>query len=327
MELTLHVPGLRLPAPVLADTLRGLALPTLSLWLGRAERLAAPPNFLASAFGLPAPLPTAALRKLGAGRTAPGTCLCLDPVHWAVRREGITLTAVHLDADEADALIADLQPWLADWGSLGASAPNHWELVLDRPLDLATRPLPHCLGLPIDPALPGGPDGQTWRRLLADVQTFLHTHPVNRQRDALGRPVINSLWPWGAGSLPEQVACPYAVIWGTDPHLAGLGQLAGIPCLAPPATFQPASGQVLCQIDGLREPALTLDALAWREALLAFERDWLMPVTLALQSGACTHARLVATDRHDAEAGLDLSLTRRQLWRFWRRPAPLTALA
>lgn len=328
MHLTLFVPGLLLPREVLSDTVFDLNAPSLSLMLGRGRRLAPEADWLPSAFGLAPPLPAAALRRVAADPSLPAgeTWLCLDPVHLRVDRDGITLAdpaRLALAADEADALMAAVQPLFAEFGELSPSAPGQWELRLPRPLALATRPLPEAIGRAVDPGLPGGADGRALRRALAEAQTVMHAHEINRRRDAGGRPTVNSLWPWGQGALPDAVRTDFQVVWSEDPVVAGLCGLAGIPCIAPPAGFAPASGRVLAVVDALAGPARALDALAWREALLAFERDWLTPAVAALKAGGCRELRLVGA--HAGAAAL--VLRRGDAWRFWRRPAPLAALA
>lgn len=67
MQLTLLVPGLLLPDAIRTDSVFDLSAPALSLLLGRGQRRELDANWLASAFGLPPPLPAAALRKVGAG--------------------------------------------------------------------------------------------------------------------------------------------------------------------------------------------------------------------------------------------------------------------
>lgn len=340
MRLTLWVPGLLLPDEIRADTLFDLAAPGLALLLGRGRRETLPPDWLAAAFGQPAPLPAAALRKLGAGeaataneplrrQAAEGEILCIDPVHWKVSREGVTLddpARLALDAAEAQALITVIQPLFADWGEIAASAVERWEMRLRRPLALETRPLPEAIGLPVDPRLPGGPDGREWRTRLAEAQTVLHAHPANRARDAASRPTINSLWPWGQGKLPQSVHCNFTAVWCADPLVVGLCRLAGIPCGAAPEGFAPAAGNVLACIDSLAQPARALDALAWRSALLAFEARWLVPALAALRQGRCTELRLIATRLTHRPATAGFVIKRADLLRFWRRPQPLAAL-
>jgi hypothetical protein len=333
MRLTLFVPGLLLPREILADTVFDLTAPALSLILGRGRRHEREAGWLAAAFGLDvnATLPAAALRKVGAGGTAPTEeWLCLDPVHFDVRREGIMLAdpaRLQLTGEESAALREAMQPLLAEWGDLSASAPDRWELRLARPQALETLPLAEAIGRPVDPALPGGADGRSWRRLLAEIQTILHAHPVNRRRDEQGRPTINSLWPWGAGSLPQQVQAAFSIVWDDDPAMAGLCALAGTPCLSPPGRFEFASGRVLAHVRTLAPPAKNLDALTWREMFQALERDWLAPAVAALKRNDCTEVELVGSSLTGPARTTAFLLTRGEARRFWRRPRPLSALA
>jgi hypothetical protein len=375
MQLTLLVPGLLLPDAIRTDTVFDLSAPALSLLLGRGQRRELDANWLASAFGLPLPLPAAALRvgagpsqadasglsppgvggsepglrawganKVGAGGTASagtaanmgtasGDWICLDPVHLQVAREGISLAdpaRLNVTAAEAAALIEAVAPLFADWGTLSASAPRHWELQLAKPLALTTCPLADAISRPVDPGLPGGPDGLAWRRLIAAAQTIMHSHPVNRSRDALGEPLINSLWPWGFGNLPDAVQANFNVVWSSDPVLAGLCTLADLPCLAPPERFQPASGRVLAVVESMEHPARTFDALAWSDALLAFERNWIVPGLASLQKRECRELRVIGTSiagAADVARTVAFSLTRGERWHLWKRPRPLTTLA
>jgi hypothetical protein len=321
-----------LPRQVLSDTVFDLNAPTLSLLLGRGRRRTLEPDWLPAAFGLAPPLPVAALRKAADEPRLPAgqDWLCLDPVHLQVAREGVTLAdpgRLDLTDAEAPALLDAIRPLFAELGELSSSAPGQWEIRLARPLALETRPLPEAIGQAVDPGLPGGADGRLLRRLLAEAQTVLHAHEVNRQRDDLGLPTVNSLWPWGAGALPEAPRTEFQVVWSKDATVAGLCAQAGVPCIAPPDGFQIAGGRVLAIVDTLARPALALDALAWREALLAFERDWLAPAVARLGSGCCGELRLVGARINGTPAAAALTLARRDTWRFWRRPAPLTALA
>jgi hypothetical protein len=330
MQLTLYVPGLLLPDAIRADSVYGLIAPALSQLLGRGERLELPIDWLASAFGIDSPLPAAALRKVGAGETAQGHWLCLDPVHFQVAREGISVAdpaQLDLAAIEAAALIDAVQPLFAGWGEISTTASTRWEMQLSRPLALATRALPEVIDQPVDPALPGGPDGREWRRILSEAQTVLHAHALNQDRDALGKPTVNSLWPWGAGPLPDTLQANFNVAWSDDPVVAGLCAHAGMPCLAAADRFQLASGRVLACVDLLERPARQFDALAWRENLLIFEQNWLAPALAAMKKRECRELRLIGTSVNGPPATVAFVVTRGALRRFWRRPRPLTSLA
>lgn len=324
MHLTLRVPGLLLPVEILENITYDLSAPSLSLLLGRGTRRTLQDDWLQNAFGLDS-IPAAALRKVGAGGTAQeGEWLCLDPVRWHVSAEGVTLddpAKLALSEPESAGLIEAVQTLFDDWGELSASAPDCWELQLKRPLALETIPLPDAIHQGIDPRLPGGADGTAWRRLLAEAQTILHAHPVNRQREEAGKPTINSLWPWGQGASPASVRPAFDAVWNDDPVMAGLCKLAGVPCLQPPTRFQPASGRVLAIIGSLATPARALDALAWRTALQAFEHDWLAPAL-----ADCSTLRLVGSPVGSAPALVAFEYRRSDRLRFWRKPRPLTEL-
>ncbi len=334
MHLTLWVPGLLLPVEILENTVYDLDAPALSRLLGSGTRQELQTGWLPSAFGLDA-LPAAAARKVGAGgtatavpvannRTAQAEWICLDPVHWQVSAEGVTLddpAKLELDAAESADLLAAVQPLFANWGEISASAPGCWELRPIRPLSLETQDLPAAIQQPIDPRLPGGTDGPAWRLLLTEAQTVLHAHPVNRRREETGRPTVNSLWPWGQGATPANLLPAFDAVWSDDPVLAGLCKLAGVPCRQPPRGFRPAGGRVLAVVDSLAAPARTLDALAWREALLALERDWLAPAL-----AACSTLRLVGSRIGATPAQVAFEYQRRDRLRFWRKPRPLAEL-
>ena len=329
MQLTLLVPGLLLPAAIRPDTVFDLTAPALSRLLGRGTRLPLTDRWPAGAFGLTTPLPAAALRKVGAGGAAPGDWICVDPVPLQVTREGVILAdpaELQLTPEESAQLIEALAPLFADWGTLTASAPACWELQLRHPIHLDTRPLPDGIGQPVAPQWPAGPDGRAWRHLLATAQTVLHAHPVNRNRDQQRRLICNSLWPWGAGALPQDLPANFNVIWSDDPVIAGLGAQAGIPCLVSPGGFQPASGRVLAIDTRMLGPARMRNALDWRANLQTLERDWIAPALTALKKGLCAQIRLIGDDIHDP-ACTAWTLNRKDLWHIWRRPRPLMELA
>ncbi len=324
MVSTLLVPGLLLPAEILEATTFDLQAPALSLLLGRGRRSEWKNDALAGLFGL-TQLPAAALRKLGAGETAHGEWLCLDPVHWRVGSRGVTLDdPAHLAiaAGENAALLEAVAPLFADWGALSSSRPGCWELALSQPLALETVPLPAAIGRPVDAECPAGPEGRALRQRIFEAQMLLHAHPVNRRREENGLPTVNSLWAWGQGRLPETTATtPCSAIWSSDPVLAGLSRLAGIPCRPPPERFEPSGGNTLVVIDSLATPARSFDALAWREALLAFERDWIEP---ALDQ--CASLTLIGQRLAPTPATVVFHWRRSDRWRFWRRSQPLSAL-
>lgn len=331
MRLTLCLPGLLLPRQALLDTAVDLELPALSRLLGhgRLHRDAPAAHYdrLMQRWNLDA-LPAAALRLLGEGGT-PGSAawLCLDPVNLSVSRRAVKVedpAALALTPAEDAALREALAPLFADLGELSALTPGRWYLRLKRSCDLVTQPLPQAAGYEVDPALPGGKDGVRWRRLLAEAQVLLHGHAVNREREARGQPMVNSLWPWGPGQLTLPLESPFATVWSDDPLVRGLARASGLAGSAPPAQYENGGGDIVAVIDDLIAPARNLDALAWRESLASLEERWFAPLLAALRRRRCHALHLAA---FGPDASLDLDLAPADLWKFWRRPLPLADLA
>lgn len=326
MHLTLLVPGLLWPREILRDTLFDLPLPALGTLLGRGRR--APCQsveaWLAAAFGLALPLPSAPLRLLGDGGD-PGDAewLCLDPVHLRIEERALVVDAperLDLRQDEDLALRQALAPILDR--EIVAHTPGHWYVRLTETDAIETLDLARAVGRAAAPDLPRGPDGPRWRTRLAEAQTVLHAHPVNRARADSPLPAVNTLWPWGAGRLPAGTRRAFGTLRAHDPVLNGIARLADIP-LAPVA-FGDFADDTLVRLDALVGPAAAYDALSWRAELAAIENEWFAPALAALRSGACRSVRLVADG--DGRA-IDIAASRTGLWQMWRKPMPLWELA
>jgi hypothetical protein len=201
---------------------------------------------------------------------------------------------------------------------------DSWYLRMTNDCHLVTRALPEAIGQYLDPALPGGSTGARWRRLLAEVQTVLHQHPVNRAREAARRPTVDHLWTWGEGRIEGNYSAPFDALWTRDEVLLGLARASGIAGREPPPAFEPAQGKLAVVLEALAAPARDLDALAWREALAVLERDWIAPAVDALMRGDCAALHIAA---FGSDASLDIDISRLDLMKFWRRPQPLARLA
>lgn len=326
MHLTLLVPGLLWPREILHDTLFDLPLPALGTLLGRGNRkpCAGIDTWLADTFGLPLPLPSAPLRLLGdGGDPGDNDWLCLDPVHLRIDERALVVDAperLALRADEDLALRQALAPILDR--EIVAPVPGRWYVRVEAGDDIETLDLARAVGRAAAPDLPRGPDGPCWRTRLAEAQTVLHAHPVNRARADSALPAINTLWPWGAGRLPAGVRTSLRTIRTDDAVLKGIARLAGIPVEA--VAFDAAGGDALVRIDALAGPAAAYDAMSWRAALAALEDAWFAPALAALRTGARRSVRLVADG--DGRA-IDIMAGRVGLWRLWRPPLPLWELA
>ncbi|MDR1076757.1 MAG: phosphoglycerate mutase [Xanthomonadaceae bacterium] len=181
--------------------------------------------------------PAAALtRQWDEGDAAPYLWLRADPAYIVPDVNGARMfghgAMLALAADDIEALLPDLRPLFGDAGfELDMPNPARWYLRLPSgtPLPVFADP-DQALGESLTEYLPEGDSAaaRRWRILLNDVQMLLHQHPWNQRRAAQGKPEINSLWFWGAGTLPELVGSRFGEVRSRDPLLLALAQAGGI---------------------------------------------------------------------------------------------------
>lgn len=274
----------------------------------------------------------------------------LDSVH--LPQDGI----VRLDVPEREALAAGFAAALGG-GRLQLSPAGAEAFVLQG-LDLeavqTVEPV-DCLGGNLADAQPTGPGAAGLRRLMSEIEMWLHEHPVNLQRVARGARPVNALWLWG-GATPQRpaiagygvAAAAAATPAGSDRHPApgatpdaapdGAGMLAGDDTVPQCVHADEAWTRAVARLAGLElapegvapEPAafaLAGDALVvarWHATdppdAAAFEARFLEPALAALRRGALGRLTLVTAERVvTVEAG--------DRFRWWRpRRDWLTAL-
>lgn len=336
MQLHLVFPGLLWPQKALRDTAFDLELPALGRLLGRGRVNWQPPAtleaWLCREFGIAAAEPpVAALRLLGeGGQTGNHVWLCADPAHLGMDQGRPTLTMLDIDQETMRPLTSSLAPYFQDELSGMAAefvARRHHYLRLAGLPDIHTTPPSAVIGRAVPSGHLAGADAPAWLRLDNEMQMLLHALPLNREREAQGLPVINTLWFWGAGALPAQASSPYQTVSGAHPLLDGLAAWAGITSMSLPENLLqglPKKGLTLMLIDSLEAPAQELDAEAWREAVKKTERDILQPLQSALKNGSIASLRITALGE---EACLDLHIKRSDLFKFWRQPLALHELS
>ena len=308
--------------------------PSLELLLARGRRSAREhaslEAWLAGAFGLGGPLPAGALTAHASGApSAEGHWLRADPVH--LRADGnrvLLLPGEGLELSEAEvqALLGELNRHFREQFSVTAVAPERWILRAATAMPVETRP-------PLEAAGGDGgaqPPERRLRALLAEIQMALYQHEVNTRREARGAPVVNSVWLWGAGPLPDGAALQGATPWhslsASDPAALGLAKLAGLRHRAPGEGAEawleraPEEGRHLVLLDALRAGAALGDAEALAQRLQSLEERWFAPLLAALRAG-----RIGMLTVHAPEAGAAFEIVRGDLRRFWRRPRPLAS--
>lgn len=271
MHLVLPFAGASSPAA--AQAAATLSLPNLERLLAR---LSPQPADQADEFTLSAPHERAQAAALGwpltdgllplAARAAQADGLAvadtpaghgwglLSPTHWHLGTEQVSLTdPAQLQLDEAGSrtlfeavrTLFDGDGWSLLWG-----APARWYARHPSLATLPTASLDRVVGRNVDLWLNSHPDARRVRRLQAEVQMLLHSHPHNAEREAAGLLPVNSFWLSGTG--------------------------------APRAGQAPAGWQ---RDDRLRNPALAEDWAAWAEAWAALDAGPLAALLAAAQRG------------------------------------------
>jgi hypothetical protein len=333
-QLTLVVPGLLWPGGGAYHPATDLALPALARLLGQGKRRFLPFRplnaQLAHLFGLEAdPLPLAALRHQGEEAVAPdeqdGTdahWLCVDPVHLMFASHQLLLGEFdpgEITPAEAHALITTLNTDFAELGQFSAASTTRWYLRLRHPDAARFFALHDVVGRPVEQFLPEGEAGQHWQRVMNEIQIALHAHPLNLEREATGRRMINSVWPWGAGTLATPLRSPLPTVMTSDPLVRGLALAAHAQVVAPTVNLALGS-DTLIVLTQLLPSARQFDADTWRSTLAALETEWFAPLLSALTTRRLSRLQLLVPGDH---ATLVVDLAPRTRWCFWRAPSPL----
>lgn len=154
-----------------------------------------------------------------------------DPVHLLADRDQLIMlpqTDLTVLPDEARALAQVFnRHYEPDGLYLEVLHPQRWYLRNTDSWQCRTWNPALLEGGPVDGFMPEGAGGRRLRQIMNEVQMLFHEQPVNRAREAVGQPPINSLWLWGGGCLPEKpLRAPRRVIT-TLPLVKGLARFAG----------------------------------------------------------------------------------------------------
>ncbi|HSG90830.1 MAG TPA: hypothetical protein VLA56_16555, partial [Pseudomonadales bacterium] len=174
-------------------------------------------------------------------------------------------------------------------------------------------PLPPAVIDGCDPGdyLPAGPDAGGFQTLLSEVQMTLHASPVNQRREALGLPVINSLWIWGGGVAPEVHARSIPALFADDAQLCGYwNSAAGV------AAPWPGSLDRCLERGGTGFVAATPDEVASAEAGADALTGYLRDLRSMVRNGGIRALTLLFRD------GLTATVLPRHAFRVWRRELP-----
>jgi hypothetical protein len=333
VRLTLLVPELIWPEPGDQMTLGKLPTPGFE-WLDghaiflRSTRISQEKALL-DLFGLPDGS-AAAFRRQGeadAGIASPAPddalWLCADPVHLRFHHERIVLAdagAFEIDDGEATALITSLNATFADIGVFHAATARRWYLRLNTAVDHVAEPLSAVAGRRMDSEL--ADKTSPLHRWLNEVQMFLHLHPVNEQRAAQGKPAINSLWLWGAGTA-GQAAGSADALFADDPLAIGLGRAAGIAVQPRPASLadvlDSGTQTALVVLDQLLPTILYENPENWRQTFADLENHWFAPLRAQLSKNLGKTVNNLDIVAPTIYGRLQWTISGGERWKFWKK--------
>jgi hypothetical protein len=335
MHLTLLISDLFPPEAFIPKTALP-RLPYLENLLHRARIEPAPGRFLEEAvlieFGGSPDQAVAPLTLIAdGGDPGPKTWVRADPVHLRVSRDNVQLLDSHVlepTAEEAEQIAATLNAHFARDGiRIEARDSSRWYLSVDSGDAPVAPPLWRMAGHSVFGQLPAGRGRVAWRAVQNEIQMLLHGHPVNHAREASGRPGINGVWFWGAGTLPATLSTSHDRVVAQLALARGLARHADIALTPLPETTvesMPGGKSTLVVWHGLTRALRANDPQAWLTAATELDRQWAGPLHDAL-----CQRRLATLRFHlPGESKTLVADVRRGLdWRFWRTPKAISCYA
>ncbi len=106
---------------------------------------------------------------------------------------------------------------------------DYWTIRLPVHPGVSFTSLDEALGADVSESLPEGIPGRYWKRLQNEIQMALHASEANERRRQRGAALINSVWFWGGGSLPQALDHNFFEwVYSADPVSRGMATLQGM---------------------------------------------------------------------------------------------------
>lgn len=178
---------------------------------------------------------------------------------------------------------------------------------LDAPGVLSVEPTV-LVGRSLGDALPQGVNASRVRALMAELEMWLHDHPLNAERQGRGEPCIGSLWLWGGGGAAWEgplergaATAEWDRLYADDPWIAVLAGLSKVPLSQPPESFDGIAvagpGRVGLVVSPSRLAGGAAAPGSWSGISNAVDRLYVRPALQALSAGALGSLTVVAGDR------------------------------
>jgi hypothetical protein len=248
-----------------------------------------------------------------------------QPVHLITGMRSVHLDhagLLHPDADTQAQLVESFTREFASSPFHLASLPcGSFLMSGPEAASLQTSDPARYLGSSIEGSTPSGADAASLQRLVAEMEMWLHEHPVNRARARVRQRSINALWLWGGGPplTPESTSILRSevkqAVFGDDPYLDGLVALG----VAERVTNASPVTADLSQILSTNADRVAVVVEAYRlpesssistplQALEDIDRRWIAPAVQTLEQ-----VHIIANDKC-------VTLRSKDRRKFWRRP-------
>lgn len=281
-------------------------LPALTRLLRRSKRVADVPDWrsgLLAALGSTSQPPPVAIAARALPSLPTGASLCFaSPLHVVAGISRVHLPPggrLHPEAEEDAAWRAAFNEFFAGEGlQLHAVTPGgHWLLQAECAASARDADPAELIGEALARPVAADPTERALRRLGAEVEMWLATHPLNRTREARRQPPVNALWFWSGG---RAVALP---LWSQparllsaappDAWLAGLA--AHLSCAVEVVSeWQQVASTQARRSDDVVVAVLTPDAGgASGQYWQMLEQEWFAPVAQAMEAGRIGDLQLV----------------------------------
>jgi hypothetical protein len=186
------------------------------------------------------------------------------------------------------------------------------------------------LGTRLDGIGASGPGASALRRLMGEIELWLHDHPVNRARVADGLRAVSTLWLWGGADGPVR-AVPQGwrlrsgpasdiVVCSDDAWVQAVCRIAGVACsrvVDAPTEMHAMRASTVVIVAAVNRIGDEIDVQG-ESALQCFENAVLGPSIGRLERRRLRSLTMLANDRI-------LRFGRADRWRLWRARRPWSA--
>ena len=242
------------------------------------------------------------------------------------------LTSVHLDrrsilrlsTEDLAALAKEFRRVFHDSGFVLEPLDSGDFLLLGPQIPVAQTSEPaRAMGNSIADALGAG--DPALRRLGAEIEMWLHEHPVNDARRRRGEAPVTGLWLWGGGPSPvpsdthPASAASSDIAFGSDAYLEGLWASIGKKVFPLPQQLTDVFGYpevqravLVIEIGPMLHPN---PRWTFFDAVAQIDRAFIAPAIEALGAGKVERLVILANDHQ-------LTLRARDRFKLWRRIPP-----